>query len=290
MPPCPRRAHRAIIVSMLKSGAVWRFVHALCALAVFACTSDDDTSATPGTEGAPCSQSGRCDEGLRCFSNVCIRIESSGGGQTGNTGGEPAGGAPSPDGPCTVGDVLSCSCPDGSNGFLLCDAEVQQFRPCQCGDAAVVDPVDPVGAGGGALDAGAGGAFGGSGGTGGSGGSGGTGGVGVCSPSSAPTECDACVQENCCDAWLGCVDPACAGDGTLRNPGEFRCMSNCSLAIFESVGSVDLSDITMCLDQCAPSGQFAASSTALLECSLLSPSGSSQLGPCAIACFGLETL
>src|SRR5688572_1342548 len=106
---------------MLRRGTVWRFVHGLCALAVFACTSDDDAPATPGTEGGPCSQSGRCEEGLSCFSNVCVRAESSGGGQTGNpsSGGEPSGGAPSPDGPCTVGDVISCSCADGSNGFQL---------------------------------------------------------------------------------------------------------------------------------------------------------------------------
>jgi hypothetical protein len=67
-------------------------------------------------------------------------------------------------------------------------------------------------------------------------------------------------------------------------------MSNCSLAILESVGSVDLADFTACLDECAPGGQFADTTMALLECALLTSSGSSQLGPCAFACFGLETL
>jgi hypothetical protein len=62
------------------------------------------------------------------------------------------------------------------------------------------------------------------------------------------------------------------------------------LAILESAGSVDLADLQACLPECAPSGQFADSSMALLECTLLTSSGSGQLGPCAVACFGLETL
>lgn len=67
-------------------------------------------------------------------------------------------------------------------------------------------------------------------------------------------------------------------------------MSNCSLAILESSGSpVTVIDVANCAEQCAPAGQLADTSTALLECALVPPSGSLTFGPCALACFGVET-
>jgi hypothetical protein len=177
---------------------------------------------------------------------------------------------------------------------------------CTVGTKSDDDDVNvPIGGNGGSATGGTGGAAtggtagtatggaagGGTGGTatGGTGG-GGTGGVGgspaiECNPATAPSSCDACVQEYCCDEWKECVDPACAG--TDDEEGELLCIIGCMDDIYEAGGETDDDALLGCATTCAKENDVVADSTNEVILCIRAPVGDAGLTNCAEECLGM---
>ena len=144
---------------------------------------------------------------------------------------------------------------------------------------------DGGGDGGSTADASTGGTGGGTGGasTGGAGGStggsGGSGGAATCNPSSAPSECDSCIQEKCCDLWLACTDE-CAT--------EAPCIVECTDAEFADggMGFVDADTVLGCATQCAEAGSTVATTTDELVTCIIE-AGDAGVSACGLECYGL---
>ena len=252
---------------MVRRGILWGIAGCLAAVAAaLACASDGDDSEATGTLGATCYPDDTCDEGLVCKADRCLAPsgnDASSAGGASNTGGSSGrGGGAGSGGTDDAGSGgSSASAGRGGSGGVS-------------GAGGTIGSGGRGGTGGIASTGGAGGR-----GSAGTGGTAGTGGV-FCEPQSAPSECDGCVQANCCEEWLACTD-FCAD--------EMPCIVQCSDAAWGQNGFVDLPTLSACASSCAEGPVIAATTEALFSCILgTDPSSDASTTGCALECFGLE--